>query len=139
MIFEKDFEIRSKKDLIENYFEKDVIKKIWLKSYGFKKIWLKRYDLKTILKDLILKITWLSRKRYDPNIKPFSTEKATYLICWIKSLIDSKYLWKKERNWFWKRFDWKDMIWKRFDFEKFWKPEKICIENKIFPLVPSWR
>ena len=30
MIFEKDFEIRNQKDLIENYFEKDVVKKIWL-------------------------------------------------------------------------------------------------------------
>ena len=28
VIFEKDFEIRNKKDLIENYFEKDVVKKI---------------------------------------------------------------------------------------------------------------
>ena len=26
----KDFEIRNQEDLIENYFEKDVIKKIWL-------------------------------------------------------------------------------------------------------------
>ena len=26
--FEKDFEIRNQKDLIENYFEKDVFKKI---------------------------------------------------------------------------------------------------------------
>ena len=30
MIFEKDFEIRNQKDLIESYFEKDVVKKIWL-------------------------------------------------------------------------------------------------------------
>ena len=30
VIFEKDFEIRNQKDLIENYFEKDVVKKIWL-------------------------------------------------------------------------------------------------------------
>ena len=28
VIFEKDFEIRNQKDLIENYFEKDVVKKI---------------------------------------------------------------------------------------------------------------
>ena len=28
--FEKDFEIRNQKDLIESYFEKDVVKKIWL-------------------------------------------------------------------------------------------------------------
>ena len=45
--FEKDFEIRNQKDLIENYFEKDVVKKIWL---VFKKMWLRRYDLKNILK-----------------------------------------------------------------------------------------
>ena len=89
MIFEKDFEIRNQKDLIENYFEKDVVKKIWLV--------LKRCDWedmiwKTFLKNLILKINDLAiKKRYDSNIKPFSTEKATYLKCWIKSLIDSKY------------------------------------------------
>ena len=60
MIFEKDFEIRNQKDLIENYFEKDVVKKIWL---IFKKMWLRRYDLKNILKDLIWKLkTWLTRK-----------------------------------------------------------------------------
>ena len=28
VIFEKDFEIRNQKDLIENYFEKDVVRKI---------------------------------------------------------------------------------------------------------------
>ena len=28
--FWKDFEIRNQKDLIESYFEKDVVKKIWL-------------------------------------------------------------------------------------------------------------
>ena len=92
MIFEKDFEIRNQKNLIENYFEKDVVKKIWLKSYGFKRIWLRRYDLKAILKRFDLKIKNLTnKKRYDSNIKPFSTEKVTYLKCWIKSLIDSKY------------------------------------------------
>ena len=44
---------------------------------------LKRYDLKNNLKkDLILKINDLAnKKRYDSNIKPFSTEKATYLKC----------------------------------------------------------
>ena len=47
MIFEKDFEIRNQKHLIENYFEKDVVKKIWL---VLKKMWLRRYDLKNILK-----------------------------------------------------------------------------------------
>ena len=92
MIFEKEFEIRNQKDLIESYFEKDVVKKIWL---VLKNMWLRRYDLKNILKDLILKINDLAiKKRYDSNIKPFSTEKAIYLKCWIKSLIDSKYLWK---------------------------------------------
>ena len=87
MIFEKDFEIRNQKDLIENYFEKDVVKKIWFENN------FKRYDLKTFLKRFDLKITNLTnKKRYDSIIKPFSTEKATYLKCWIKSLIDSKYL-----------------------------------------------
>ena len=51
--------------MIENYFEKDVIKKIWLKRYGFKKMWLRRYNLKNIFKKKIwfwkLK-TWLTRK-----------------------------------------------------------------------------
>ena len=79
--------------MIENYFEKDVVKKIWL---VLKKMWLRRYDLKNIfLKRFDLKIKNLTnKKRYDSNIKPFSTEKATYLKCWIKSLIDSKYPWK---------------------------------------------
>ena len=30
MTFEKDIEIRNQKDMIENYFKKDVVKKIWL-------------------------------------------------------------------------------------------------------------
>ena len=92
MIFEKDFEIRNQKDLIENYFEKDVVKKIWLVLKNvIEKIWFEKH----FKKNLILKINDLAiKKRYDSNIKPFSTEKATYLKCWIKSLIDSKYLWK---------------------------------------------
>ena len=62
VIFEKDFEIRNQKDLIENYFEKDVVKKIWL---VLKKMWLRRYDLKNILKKIwfFFKLkTWLTRK-----------------------------------------------------------------------------
>ena len=88
---------------------------------GFKKMWLRRYDLKNILKRFDLKIRNLTnKKRYDSNIKPFSTEKATYLKCWIKSLIGSKYLWKWKEIDFEKRFDWKidlKKIWFWKDFE----------------------
>ena len=95
---------------------------------------------KAILKDLILKINDLAnKKRYDSNIKPFSTEKATYLKCWIKSLIDSKYFWK------WEEIDFEKVLIEKIWFEKdlilknFENLKKICIKNKIFPLVPSWR
>ena len=88
---------------------------------GFKRMWLRRYDLKNILKNLILKINDLAiKKRYDSNIKPFSTEKATCLKCWIKSLIDSKYPWKRKEVNFEKDLIEK-LIWKRFDFEKMLK------------------
>ena len=52
VIFEKNFEIRNQKDLIENYFEKDVVKKIWLilKRCDWEdmiwKTFLKRFDFK---------------------------------------------------------------------------------------------
>ena len=112
VIFEKEFEIRNQKDLIENYFEKDVVKKIWLV--------LKRCDWeymiwKNILKDLILKINDLAiKKRYDSKIKPFSTEKATYLKCWIKSLIVGKYFWG------WKEIDFENIWLKRYGLKKIW-------------------
>ena len=75
MIFEKDFEIRNQKDLIENYFEKDVVKKIWLvlkrcdwedmiwKTFFFKKIWF--WKLKTWLtrKDMIQTLNLSQQKR----------------------------------------------------------------------------
>ena len=106
-------------------FKKNVIEKIWFKKH------FKRFDLK--IKNLT------NKKRYDSNIKPFSTEKATYLKCWIKSLIDSKYLWK------WKEIDFEKDLIEKIWFEKdlilknFENLKKIDFENKIFPLVPSWR
>ena len=74
MIFEKDFEIRNQKDLIENYFEQDVVKKIWLvlkrcdwedmiwKTFK-KKIWF--WKLKTWLtrKDMIQTLNLSQQKR----------------------------------------------------------------------------
>ena len=82
---------------------------------SFKKMWLRKYDLKNILKRFDLKIKNLTnKKRYDSNIKPFSTEKATYLKCWIKSLIVSKYFWK------WKEIDFENIWLKRYDLKKIW-------------------
>ena len=64
---------------------------------------------------MILKISDLAiKKRYDSNIKPFSTEKATYLKCWIKSLIDSKYLWKR------KEIDFENIWLRRYNLKKIW-------------------
>ena len=55
-----------------------------------------------------------NKKRYNSNIKPFSTEKATYLKCWIKSLIVSKYFWK------WKEIDFENIWLKRYDLKTIW-------------------
>ena len=82
---------------------------------SFKKMWLRRYDLKNILKRFDLKIKNLAnKKRYDSNIKPFSIEKATYLKCWIKSSIVSKYFWN------WKEIDFENIWLKRYDLKKIW-------------------
>ena len=79
------------------------------------KIWFEKH----FKKDLILKIKNLTnKKRYDSNIKPFSTEKATYLKCWIKSLIGSKYLWKK-----------KEIKFERDLIEKIWFEKDLILKN----------
>ena len=98
-------------------------------------MWLRRYDLKNILKKRFdLKIKNLTnKKRYDSNIKPFSTEKVTYLKCWIKSLIDSKYLWK------WKEIEFEKDLIEKIWFEKdlvlkrFWKLKKNLIWKQNLP------
>ena len=83
---------------------------------------------------MILKINDLANKeRYDSNIKPFSTEKATYLKCWIKSLIDSKYFWK------WKEIDFENIWLKRYDLKKIWL-KRFDLKNIWFwKILKTWK
>ena len=73
MIFEKEFEIRNQKDLIESYFEKDVVKKIWLVLKKcdwedmiwktFKKIWFWKVMTCPTRKDMIQTLNLSQQKR----------------------------------------------------------------------------